>query len=127
MFDIDNRAGQETGYLFEPIIAHCIGGVSFGATNSPIKRIGGKGGRQVDCLREEIKTAYEVKVRVTIAASGQVGGEKNSAFPLKRQRAATNLFCWFWILRRTQNFLNLLMLFSKRKAKYFWVTTLGGT
>ena len=26
IFDIDNRAGQETGYLFEPIIAAAIGG-----------------------------------------------------------------------------------------------------
>jgi hypothetical protein len=26
-FDIDNRAGQETGYLFEPIIASSIGGI----------------------------------------------------------------------------------------------------
>ncbi len=84
MFDIDNRAGQETGYLFEPIIAHCIGGVAFGAKNSPIKRLGGKGGgRQVDCLREEIKTAYEVKVRVTIAASGQGRWGEELSFPVE--------------------------------------------
>jgi len=83
MFDIDNRAGQETGYLFEPIIAHCIGGVAFGAKNSPIKRLGGKGGRQVDCLREEIKAAYEVKVRVTIAASGQGRWGEELSFPLE--------------------------------------------
>ncbi|MEZ6088632.1 MAG: hypothetical protein R3C05_11510 [Pirellulaceae bacterium] len=25
-YDIDNRAGQETGYLFEPILAHAVGG-----------------------------------------------------------------------------------------------------
>jgi hypothetical protein len=81
MFDIDNRAGQETGYLFEPIIAHCIGGVAFGAKNSPIKRLGKGGGRQVDCLREEIKTAYEVKVRVTIAASGQGRWGEELSFP----------------------------------------------
>ena len=31
LFDIDNRAGQETGYLFEPIIAHLIGGVPVSA------------------------------------------------------------------------------------------------
>ncbi|SNT21622.1 hypothetical protein SAMN05421770_105210 [Granulicella rosea] len=82
MFDIDNRAGQETGYLFEPIIAHCIGGVAFGAKNSPIKRLGEKaGGRQVDCLREEIKAAYEVKIRVTIAASGQGRWGEELSFP----------------------------------------------
>jgi hypothetical protein len=84
MFDIDNRAGQETGYLFEPIIAHCIGGVAFGAKNSPIKRMGGKvGGRQVDCLREEIKAAYEVKIRVTIAASGQGRWGEELSFPVE--------------------------------------------
>ncbi len=84
MFDIDNRAGQETGYLFEPIIAHCIGGVAFGSKNSPIKRIGERGGgRQVDCLREEIKAAYEVKVRVTIAASGQGRWGEELSFPVE--------------------------------------------
>ena len=36
IFDIDNRAGQETGYLFELIIAHSIGGVPFSSRKSPI-------------------------------------------------------------------------------------------
>ena len=30
-FDIDNRAGQETGYLFEPVIANAVGEVYIGA------------------------------------------------------------------------------------------------
>ena len=38
IFDIDNRAGQETGYLFEPIIAAAVGGVPASAKRSPIKR-----------------------------------------------------------------------------------------
>jgi hypothetical protein len=38
IYDIDNRAGQETGYVFEPIIAHAIGGVSVSAKKSPVKR-----------------------------------------------------------------------------------------
>jgi len=37
-FDIDNRAGQETGYLFEPIIAYAIGGTPAPAKKSPVKR-----------------------------------------------------------------------------------------
>lgn len=37
-FDIDNRAGQETGYLFEPIIAYAIGGTPVPASKSPVKR-----------------------------------------------------------------------------------------
>ena len=82
MFDIDNRAAQETGYLFEPVIAHAIGGVPFGSQKSPIKRKGGTGGRQVDCLREDTKRAYEFKLRVTIAASGQGRWEEELEFPV---------------------------------------------
>jgi hypothetical protein len=69
-YDIDNRSAQETGYLFEPILANALGGVSYGARNSPIKRRSdGRKGRQVDCVVDH--DAYEFKLRVTIAASGQ--------------------------------------------------------
>lgn len=84
MFDIDNRAGQETGYLFEPIIAHSIGGTPASARKSPIHREGDprKGGRQVDCIIENgEKRAYEIKIRVTIAASGQGRWREELAFP----------------------------------------------
>ncbi len=80
IFDIDNRAGQETGYVFEPIIAHAIGGLPFSSAKSPIKRGGtGPKGRQVDCIRD--KTAYEMKLRVTIAASGQGRWREELEFP----------------------------------------------
>ncbi len=70
LYDIDNRAAQETGYLFQPIIAHAIGGISVSARRSPVRRHGDRTkGREVDCLRE--KRAYEIKIRITIAASGQ--------------------------------------------------------
>lgn len=81
IFDIDNRAGQETGYLFEPIIAHSIGGVPVGAKKSPIRRDGNGTGRQVDCIRETDKRAYEIKLRVTIAASGQGRWQEELDFP----------------------------------------------
>ncbi|WP_213772061.1 hypothetical protein [Bradyrhizobium sp. dw_78] len=69
-FDIDNRAGQETGYLFEPILASSLGGTPFPSTRSPIRRLSDTNkGRQVDCIVG--KDAYEFKLRVTIAASGQ--------------------------------------------------------
>ncbi|MUG91219.1 ApaLI family restriction endonuclease [Scytonema sp. UIC 10036] len=69
-YDIDNRAAQETGYLFEPILASVLGGVSYGSQNSPVRRRNNaKKGRQVDCIVD--KLAYEFKLRVTIAASGQ--------------------------------------------------------
>jgi len=81
IYDIDNRAAQETGYVFEPVIAHAIGGVSVGAKNSPGKRQGTGTGRQVDCVRESDKRAYEFKLRVTIAASGQGRWGEELNFP----------------------------------------------
>lgn len=69
-YDIDNRAGQETGYLFQPLIAYAVGGTPVPASKSPIRRHRDKRkGREVDCL--VAKRAYEIKIRVTIAASGQ--------------------------------------------------------
>lgn len=69
IYDIDNRAAQETGYIFEPIIAASIGGVPYSGKKSPVKSGGTGNGRQVDCIRNN--DAYELKLRVTIAASGQ--------------------------------------------------------
>jgi hypothetical protein len=70
LYDLDNRAAQETGYLFEPILADAIGGVPYSAQQSPIKRADDPSkGRQVDCIDDS--DAYEFKMRVTIAASGQ--------------------------------------------------------
>ena len=81
IFDVDNRAGQETGYLFEPIIAHSIGGVPFSSRKSPIRRRDdGRKGRQVDCVRDN--HAYEIKIRVTIAASGQGRWREELDFPV---------------------------------------------
>ena len=80
VFDIDNRAGQETGYLFEPIIAAAVGGVPASAKKSPVKRRKDRNkGRQVDCLREN--RAYEIKIRMTIAASGQGRWGEELEFP----------------------------------------------
>ncbi|NJP06442.1 MAG: restriction endonuclease [Chloroflexaceae bacterium] len=69
-YDIDNRAAQETVYLFEPILASSLGGMSYIAHSSPIRRVSDPGkGRQVDCIVD--RDAYEFKLRVTTAASGQ--------------------------------------------------------
>ena len=69
-YDIDNRAAQETGYLFESILASALGGIAYGAKTSPVKRVSDNNkGRQVDCIVG--RDAYEFKLRVTIAASGQ--------------------------------------------------------
>lgn len=80
-FDIDNRAGQETGYLFEPVIAYAVGGTPAPAKKSPVKRHRDrKKGRQVDCIIADC--AYEFKIRVTIAASGQGRWQEELDFPI---------------------------------------------
>jgi len=81
IYDIDNRAAQETGYVFQPIIAHAVGGVTVSAARSPVRRGGGGSGRQVDCIRFADKRAYEIKLRVTIAASGQGRWSEEMDFP----------------------------------------------
>lgn len=92
IFDIDNRSGQETGYMFEPILASCLGGEAVGSTNSPVKRLDEEGkpkatGRQIDCYIGAENLAYEFKIRVTIAASGQGRFGEELSFP-KECRAA---------------------------------------
>lgn len=82
IYDIDNRAAQETGYVFQPIIAHAVGGVTVSAAKSPVKRGGRGSGRQVDCIRFGDKRAYEIKLRVTIAASGQGRWSEEMDFPM---------------------------------------------
>lgn len=92
MYDIDNRSAQETGYLFEPILAACLGGEPLGARNSPVKRLDENGsqtsnGRQVDCFVAGSNTAYEFKLRVTIAASGQGRFSEELSFPAECRAA----------------------------------------
>lgn len=74
-YDLDNRSAQETGYLFEPILASAIGGEQRSAKTKEVTRTGDSAkGRQVDCwkvLPSGERLAYEFKLRVTIAASGQ--------------------------------------------------------
>jgi hypothetical protein len=79
LFDLDNRSAQETGYLFEPILAASIGGMSVPAAKSPIRRRERGGGRQVDAIRGQ--RAYEFKLRMTIAASGQGRWGEELRFP----------------------------------------------
>lgn len=92
IFDVDNRAAQETGYLFEPVLASCLGGEAVGSKNSPVKRLNERGettsdGRQIDCYDGENQLAYEFKLRVTIAASGQGRFGEELSFP-REARAA---------------------------------------
>ena len=74
-YDLDNRSAQETGYLFEPILAAAIGGEPKSARERVVRRSDDNSkGRQVDCwkvLPDGTPLAYELKLRVTIAASGQ--------------------------------------------------------
>jgi hypothetical protein len=80
IYDIDNRVAQETGYLFEPIIRSVIGGIKVNAHNSPIRRYNNpQKGRQIDCLVGN--KAYEIKIRLTAAASGQGRWGEELSFP----------------------------------------------
>jgi len=92
IYDIDNRSAQETGYLFEPILASCLGGESVSHRNSPVRRIDENGeptneGRQIDCYIVESSEAYELKLRVTIAASGQGRFSEELSFPYEARMA----------------------------------------
>lgn len=82
IFTIDNRAGQETGYVFEPVIAAALGGEACSSSKSPVRRTDDtKKGRQVDCVLCDPNRAYEFKIRVTIAASGQGRWAEELSFP----------------------------------------------
>lgn len=92
IFDVDNRAAQETGYLFEPVLASCLGGEAVSSPNSPVRRLNEKGqptddGRQIDCYDGENQLAYEFKLRVTIAASGQGRFGEELSFPVECRAA----------------------------------------
>lgn len=92
IYDIDNRSAQETGYLFEPILASCLGGEPISHRYSPVKRIDDNDnptneGRQIDCYIEEVREVYELKLRVTIAASGQGRFSEEMSFPYEAHRA----------------------------------------
>lgn len=83
-YDIDNRSAQESGYLFEPILAAALGGEPASGKNSPISRTDDPTKRrQVDCVlarADGVGCAYEFKLRVTIAASGQGRFKEEIAF-----------------------------------------------
>jgi hypothetical protein len=82
IFDIDNRVAQETGYVFEPILAFAIGGMPVSQGKSPIRRASDSSkGRQVDCVLGT-EYAYEMKLRVTSAASGQGRWGEEMQFPV---------------------------------------------
>ena len=92
IYDIDNRSAQETGYLFEPILASCLGGEPMSHRYSPVKRIDDNGnptkeGRQIDCYIAETREAYELKLRVTKAASGQGRFSEEMSFPYEARRS----------------------------------------
>lgn len=91
MMDIDNRSGQETGYLYDAVVARALGGTSYGSSGSPVLRApsdpGGNspGRRQVDCVVDNPAGkpwAYEVKIRITDAASRQGRLNEELRFPL---------------------------------------------
>ncbi|MCW3783890.1 hypothetical protein [Defluviimonas salinarum] len=68
LYDIDNRIGQETGYLVASVMALALGGRVCEARTSPIRRSGGDfARRRVDCIKDN--RAYDLKARLTDAPS----------------------------------------------------------
>lgn len=80
LYDLDNRIAQETGYLFEPLVAKALGGEAYDAQSSPIRRRDDASrGRQVDCIED--RNAYEIKMRISDAASGRGRIGEEMSFP----------------------------------------------
>ena len=80
IYDIDNRSAQETGYLFESILANALGGQPYSAKESPITHHDDdESGRQIDCIVDD--TAYEFKLRVTETSRGRARFEDELQLP----------------------------------------------
>ena len=116
-FDINNRAGQETGYLFEPIIAHAIGGMPFSAKASPIRR-------QRIPAREDRWTVFDNRKPTSSRfASPSLRpdkdvGRKKSISPKTVDKADTHQSWWFSTRRQTQNSTSLNPCFCNAKARF---------
>lgn len=72
LYDLDNRAAQETECYWRCLVQRRT--ESNPAPSRPSR------GRQVDCIRDQF--AYEIKMRVTIAASGQGRWQEEIDFPV---------------------------------------------
>ena len=79
LYDIDNRVSAEAGYLNEAIFANALGGCAYAPGVSPVLRDGDGAGRQIDCIVDDV--AYEIKSRVTDAASGRARMNDELALP----------------------------------------------
>ena len=124
IFDVDNRAAQETGYLFEPVLASCLGGEDVGSRNSPVKRLNERGeptdeARQIDCYDGESQLAYEFKLRVTIAASGQGRFAEELSFP--RECRASGLTPVLVVLDPTPSprLVELIAAFAANQGRHY--------
>ena len=124
IFDVDNRAAQETGYLFEPVLASCLGGEAVGSRNSPVKRLNERGeptdeARQIDCYDGESQLAYEFKLRVTIAASGQGRFAEELSFP--RECRASGLTPVLVVLDPTPSprLVELIAAFAANQGRHY--------
>jgi hypothetical protein len=124
IFDVDNRSAQETGYLFEPVLASCLGGKALSSKSSPVKRLNERGeptgeGRQIDCYDGENQFAYEFKLRVTIAASGQGRFGEELSFP--REACAAGLTPVLIVLDPTPSprLDELIAAFKTNRGKHY--------
>lgn len=120
-FDIDNRAGQETGYAFEPALAAALGGVPVSHKESPVRRANRDGGRQVDCLIDDDaeKSAYEFKLRVTIAASGQGRWSEELSFPGEARHSGFTPVLVVFDGTQNDKLTELCKAYAAANGKYF--------
>lgn len=79
-YDIDNRAAQETAFLFMKIAAHAMGGTRHTSRTSPIRRsTGSRQRRPVDFIVGN--SAYDFKCRMTEAPSRRARFHDELLFP----------------------------------------------
>ena len=124
IFDVDNRAAQETGYLFEPILASCLGGEAISPRISPVKRLNELGqqiqdGRQIDCYDGVNQLAYEFKLRVTVAASGQGRWGEELSFPVECRAAGLTPVLVVLDPTPSARLAELIAMFEANKGKFY--------
>lgn len=80
LYDIDNRAAQESSHLYIKVLAHCLGGKSHNAQTSPVRRSTDQmSRRRIDCLVED--RVYDLKTRMTEAPSRRARFGDEMSFP----------------------------------------------
>jgi hypothetical protein len=97
IFTIDNRAGQETGYVFEPVIAAALGGEACGSSKSPVrqKRHAPKPPVDEDPYAKVKEKARARNAAVAMLLAGRDIGELPEVEDIERKARAAGSFQFF--------------------------------